>query len=147
MPSKGRAENPNGPIDFLSAFDRSVADLVLGLRDLLLHEAPEASERVFANHPSAVWFGFSPKMQEPRMADMFCYIAAASKHVNLGFCDGASLPDPSHVLEGEGKRMRHVKFRSERDLERSFVRRYFRAAIEQAQVAPTKLSRKKQTAH
>jgi hypothetical protein len=85
---------------------------VLGLRDLLVEEAPEAIEKVFANHPSAVWFGFCVKVQEQQMVDMFCYIAASSKHVNLGFCHGASLPDPSQVLEGEGKRMRRVKFRS-----------------------------------
>jgi len=34
------------------------------------------------------------------------------------------------VLEGEGKTMRHIKFASERDLERPFVRRYIQAAIE-----------------
>jgi hypothetical protein len=36
------------------------------------------------------------------------------------------------VLEGEGKAMRHIKFRSLRDLERPFVRRYLQAAMEQA---------------
>jgi hypothetical protein len=52
----------------------------------------------------------------------------------LGRCRrGASLPDPNHVLEGEGKTMRHVKFRCERDLERPFVRRYIRAAMDQAE--------------
>lgn len=51
-----------------------------------------------------------------KMSDMFCYIATASHHVNLGFRCGASLPDPKHVLEGQGKRMRHIKFRSEADL-------------------------------
>jgi hypothetical protein len=35
------------------------------------------------------------------------------------------------VLEGEGRTMRHIKFRSQRELERPFVRRYIRAAIEQ----------------
>ena len=66
-----------------------------------------------------------------KLKDMFCYIAAARTHVNLGFCCGASLSDPNHVLEGEGKRMRHVKFWNERDVQRPFVRRYIRAAIEQ----------------
>jgi hypothetical protein len=32
-------------------------------------------------------------------------------HVNVGFFQGASLPDPSHLLEGTGKFMRHVKLR------------------------------------
>src|SRR6516164_11721835 len=75
------------------------------------------SSGMYSNHPSAVWFGSGPKMK-----DMFCYIAAARTHVNLGFCRGASLSDPDRVLEGEGKTMRHIKFRSERDVERPFVR-------------------------
>ena len=33
--------------------------------------------------------------------------------------------------------MRHVKFRSERDVERPFVRRYIRAAMEQIELPPT----------
>src|SRR5271169_5371958 len=66
------------------------------------------------------------------MKDMFCYIATNAGHVNLGFPRGTSLPDPNGVLEGEGKTMRHIKFRSPRDVERPFVRRYLRAAIEQA---------------
>jgi hypothetical protein len=111
-------------LDILAKFDPSVLALALALRDLLLEEAPDAVEKIFRNHPSAVWFGTGPKIQ-----DMFCYIAAASTHVNLGFCYGATLADPSRVLEGEGKRMRHVKFASERDLERPFVRRYIRAAL------------------
>jgi hypothetical protein len=35
------------------------------------------------------------------------------------------------VLEGKGKTIRHIKFRSQRDFDRPFVRRYIRAAIEQ----------------
>ena len=44
------------------------------------------------------------------MKDMFCYIAANARHINLGFPRGSTLPDPNHVLEGEGKAMRHIKF-------------------------------------
>lgn len=115
-------------LDFLSAYDRPVADLALALREIVLEEAPDAVEKVYQTYTVAIWFGFGPKMK-----DMFCYIATASRHVNLGFGRGASLPDPNHVLEGEGKMMRHVKFRSERDLERPFVRRYIRAAMEQVE--------------
>jgi len=69
------------------------------------------------------------------MKDMFCYIATNARHVNLGFPRGAALPDPNRLLEGEGKTMRHIKFASERDLERPFVRRYIQAAIEQVGAA------------
>jgi AraC-like DNA-binding protein len=117
-------------IDPLAARSPGVTHLALALRELVLAEAPEAVEKVYRNHPSATWFGFGSKQKEPKMQDMFCYIALARSHVNLGFCRGASLPDRDHVFEGEGKLMRHVKFRSENDLDRPFVRRYIHAAIE-----------------
>jgi hypothetical protein len=42
--------------------------------------------------------------------DRICYIAPQSKgYVNFGFFFGAGLPDPKQLLEGEGKRIRHVK--------------------------------------
>jgi hypothetical protein len=41
----------------------------------------------------------------------FAYVNAFTSHVNVGFFQGASLPDPARMLQGEGKRMRHVKLR------------------------------------
>ncbi len=108
---------------FLGIDQRPTGPLALALREVVLEAAPDAVECIFRNHPSALWFGCGPKM-----GGMFCYIAMASRHVNLGFCRGAALPDPAGVLEGAGKAMRHVKFRSEADLKRSFVVPYIRAA-------------------
>ena len=53
----------------------------------------------------------------------FGYVNAFKAHVNVGFFQGAMLPDPAHLLEGDGKFMRHVKLRpgeptSEADLSR-----------------------------
>ena len=41
----------------------------------------------------------------------FGYVNAFRDHVNVGFFQGANLEDPSGLLEGSGKRMRHVKLR------------------------------------
>jgi hypothetical protein len=41
----------------------------------------------------------------------FGYVNAFSAHVNVGFLEGAALDDPAGLLEGSGKRMRHVKVR------------------------------------
>lgn len=41
----------------------------------------------------------------------FGYVNAFSAHANVGFFQGAHLPDPAGLLEGSGKRMRHVKLR------------------------------------
>lgn len=39
----------------------------------------------------------------------FGYVNVFTSHVNVGFFHGASLPDPSGLLQGAGKRMRHLK--------------------------------------
>jgi hypothetical protein len=119
-------------IGFLEAYDRHISGLALALREIILEEAPDASESIYQVYTVAIWFGFSGKMK-----DMFCYIATNAGHVNLGFPRGASLADPNRVLEGEGKTMRHIKFASLRDLERPFVRRYIQEAMEQAAPAGT----------
>lgn len=41
----------------------------------------------------------------------FAYVNVFRDHVNVGFFHGAFLPDPAGLLEGTGKRMRHVKLR------------------------------------
>jgi hypothetical protein len=41
----------------------------------------------------------------------FGYINSFKSHVNVGFFYGAMLADPARLLEGSGKRMRHVKLK------------------------------------
>jgi hypothetical protein len=114
-------------IGFLGAYDPHIAGLALALREIILEEAPDASESIYQVYTVAIWFGFSGKMK-----DSFCYITTSTGHINLGFPRGAALPDPRRVMQGEGKIMRHIKFKSLADLERPFVRRYIRTAMEEA---------------
>jgi hypothetical protein len=114
-------------VGFLAAYDPHIADLALALREIILDEAPDASESIYQVYTVAIWFGFSGKMK-----DMFCYIATSSDHVNLGFPRGARMADPSHMMEGVGKIMRHVKFASLAEMEAPWVRRYIRESMAQA---------------
>lgn len=41
----------------------------------------------------------------------FAYVNVFTAHVNVGFFLGAWLNDPSRLLKGTGKRMRHVKLK------------------------------------
>ena len=41
----------------------------------------------------------------------FGYVNVFRAHVNVGFFQGAALPDPARLLQGAGKFMRHVKLR------------------------------------
>ena len=46
----------------------------------------------------------------------FGYVNTFKDHVNVGFFNGAALEDPAGLLEGSGKRMRHVKLKPGREL-------------------------------
>jgi hypothetical protein len=41
----------------------------------------------------------------------FAYVGIFKSHANVGFFHGAELSDPARLLEGSGKRMRHVKLK------------------------------------
>jgi hypothetical protein len=47
----------------------------------------------------------------------FGYVNSFKRHVNVGFFYGALLEDPAGLLEGSGKRMRHVKLNPGRELD------------------------------
>ncbi|MEK8029800.1 DUF1801 domain-containing protein [Ideonella sp. DXS29W] len=67
---------------------------------VLRHCGPDVREVLHDGHPTAC-VGQAA----------FAYVNAFSAHVNLGFFHGADLADPSGLLEGTGKFMRHVKLR------------------------------------
>ncbi len=78
--------------------------IVKELRDLARKTMPEADE-IF--YHSALCYGPTGSG-----FDRIVYIMTHHDHVNLGFFFGTHLNDPHHLLEGTGKRMRHVKIRS-----------------------------------
>jgi hypothetical protein len=47
----------------------------------------------------------------------FGYVNAFKDHVNVGFYFGALLKDPGRLIEGTGKRGRHVKLRPGREVD------------------------------
>jgi hypothetical protein len=44
------------------------------------------------------------------------YLMVGKNHVTFGFPRGTELPDPAHLLEGTGKKLRHVKIREKEQL-------------------------------
>jgi hypothetical protein len=67
------------------------------LRDLVKRAAPRASEAVKWSQPVFEFNG------------PFCYLQTHSGHLNFGFWRGVDLEDPEGLLQGTGKKMRHVK--------------------------------------
>jgi len=101
-------------------------DAYLAALEAMLALAPPAQRPIVealcaaidAAHPAAcvlawpkqkiVSFGFGPR----KMSDHYAYVGLQPRHVNLGFYRGTSLTDPSSILEGSGKNLRHVKIRA-----------------------------------
>ncbi|HEY1810340.1 MAG TPA: DUF1801 domain-containing protein [Acidobacteriaceae bacterium] len=58
----------------------------------------------------------------------FAYVNVFTAHVNVGFFQGAGLPDPALLLQGEGRFMRHVKLRAGTAVDDASMRRLIEAA-------------------
>jgi hypothetical protein len=90
----------------LSEHNPELQAIERALRTTIRTAFPAAIEQVdFAN--KLIAFGRSMKIRGLLFA-----IIAHKSHVNLQLADGADLPDPQGLIEGTGKRIRHVKIRS-----------------------------------
>ena len=113
----------------LDRFCDEIHELMLALRAQVLAVAPRATE-VVTDVGYTVALRYGP---DARVARQFVYVTGFSAHANLGFIDGARLPDPAGVLEGNGARMRHVKFRAVDEVAgATWLEAYLRAALAQA---------------
>ena len=93
--------------DLLTVAGPEFRPLCETLRNLVASLHPGFVEVVWPKHKIAS-FGVGPK----KMTEHYAYIAVLRSHVNLGFYRGVSLPDPTKLLEGNGKKLRHVKLLS-----------------------------------
>jgi hypothetical protein len=119
---------PADLLKFLSPYDRSIQDLALKVRALVLDEMAPCFENIYDAY-SAVAIGYG---SSDRLQDGVIHIAVYSKHVNLGFNYGATLDDPVGILNGNGTRIRHINIKTPEDLNRPEIRTYVRRAKKQA---------------
>jgi hypothetical protein len=70
-------------------------------------------------------YGVGPR----KMSEHYAYLGVHRSHVNLGFYHGAALADPEGLLEGGGRRLRHVKIRRVSDASKPAVVALLRRAI------------------
>jgi hypothetical protein len=111
-----------------------VHDVFLRLRDVMHHVMPGTTEQVdLPDHLLA--FGFGPP-GGVRMRDLVVALIPHSGHVNVQLADGALLPDPAGIVEGTGKRIRHVKCRSLADVDRPSLRALLQEQAARRRPAP-----------
>jgi len=88
----------------ISKADPQAQELARELREMIVAIMPEVVEVSWPKLRIAS-YGVGPK----KNTEHFCYISAQKHDINLGFYYGAELPDPQDLLNGTGKRLRHVK--------------------------------------
>ena len=99
--------------DVILGSDARVQEIAERLRQLIVGIYPDVVEVAWPKQRIAS-YGVGPK----KMSEHFCYIGIHRDHVNLGFYRGAELADPGGLMEGTGKKMRHVKVRDMVELDR-----------------------------
>src|SRR5580658_7647591 len=61
--------------------------------------------------------------------DLVCAVSAYKQHVDIEFWRGSTIPDPTGLLEGTGKALRHVKVHTLEDAESPALRALIHAAV------------------
>jgi hypothetical protein len=87
--------------EFLSNFPGEIRKITGELRKIARSAMPRAHEFLYYD---AVNYSLNDSP-----LGRICYISPMEKYVTVGFLFGARLDDPRHLLEGSGKRARHVK--------------------------------------
>ena len=100
------------------------------LRQIVVGVDPDTVEVVRLGDRAAT-YGVGPK----KMSEGYAYIMPYKNWVNLGFYMGAILPDPGGLLEGTGKKLRHVKVRSVEDADQPEIRLLIEEALAERRLA------------
>lgn len=109
------------PVDALLEDIRLVDEdrhqLMLSLRRLILSVDPSITHGV--KYGGLLFAAGSP----------FCGLFSYERHVSLEFSRGADLADPHAVLEGDGKKRRHIKLHHRDEVFKKNVRDYVERAF------------------
>jgi hypothetical protein len=85
---------------------------------------------VYDNY-NALAIGFAPS---ERASEGIFSIAIYPMHINFFFLQGAKLPDPDGLLQGEGSVVRHIRLEDEKTLDRADVKAMMATAMNLAKV-------------
>jgi hypothetical protein len=111
----------------LGHYDAEIRELALQTRDLVARTVPKAKEKVYLGWRN---IGFS---LDGSMASQFCAIGPQQKYVNIYLMRGTELDDSKSLLEGTGKKMRHVKIKEAKDLKNVALKALIKDAAKLAQ--------------
>jgi len=116
--------------DCVSDSSDHVKEIAKRLRNLIIDVYPDVVEVPWPKQ-RIIGYGIGPK----KMSEHFCYVGAYSEYVNLGFYYGAELSDPEGLLEGTGKKFRHIKVYETEAVDRWAIRDIVQRAFEERKKA------------
>jgi hypothetical protein len=103
---------------FYCSLAPELKELALDVRRLVLESDPGITESLKWGCPC-----FAGKK-------MICYLASQANYLNFGFYQATLLPDPEQLLEGTGAKMRHIKIRSQADINPEAFQNLVREALQ-----------------
>jgi hypothetical protein len=106
--------------EFLSNYPEEIRRISAELRKIARNTMPRAHEFLYYD---AINYSLDDSPLK-----RVCYISPMEKYVTLGFLFGAQLEDQHHLLQGSGKRARHVKIRTLRETRNSVLKELVKAA-------------------
>jgi hypothetical protein len=111
------ADEPTFEEVVLRGNPEDVQQIARAVRALVMERMPGVVEWIDTGN------GLGAYGTEKKMSALLFAIIPHKGHVNLQFADGVELDDPDGLVEGTGKRIRHVKFRSLEDVKRPAAHR------------------------
>jgi hypothetical protein len=118
--------------DALASSNPQTKKLAIAIRKLISQVYPKVFEVPWPRL-KVIGYGIGPK----KSTEHFCYIGLFDQHVNLGLNYGLALPDPDKLLEGSGKKFRHVKIETLEDVKYPGLKKLLQAAIKEREGALT----------
>jgi hypothetical protein len=115
---------------FLDAYTPEIAAFAREALAKMRERLPHAVEMVYDNY-NALVCGFGPT---ERASEAVFSIVMFPKYVSLCFLEGAVLPNPKGLLQGEGNVVRHIRLEDEETLDRADVKAMMAAAMKMAKV-------------
>jgi hypothetical protein len=132
MQSKAKSTQPEDPetqlASFIAKFDLPMVRLIRSVRSALRKRLPTANELVYDNYNFFV-IGYC---STERTSDCILSLAANGKGIILSFYYGATLPDPTGILQGSGSQNRFIRLARAADLAKAENEALIAAAVRQA---------------
>ena len=96
--------------DYIKDQEEWKGKIIIQIRKILKKSAPNSKEVI--------------KWSQPVYEDEngpFCFMKAHKNHVNIGFWWGTKMKDPNNILEGDGVKMRHIKFFKDTTIDKKVI--------------------------